>query len=107
MFEVVNKTFEDKLRDFIEKQVLAVMKVLMPRVLEEFHKPDYSYWGRYLSPAEAATYCGFKSGKGLRSFCSGRYEPKKHNERVVRYDREALDALMNGNPIEDYLKQLG
>jgi len=107
MLEIINKKFEEKLKDFIEKHVLEVMRELLLKVLEEYHKPEYAYWGRWLSTEQAATYCGFKSDKGLRSFVFKKYEPKKINERVVRYDREALDVLMNDNPIGNYIKQLG
>jgi hypothetical protein len=105
--KIFDVSFENNLKKFIEEQVLIVMRALMSNLLEEFNKPEYTYWGRWLNPAQASMYCGFKSDKGLRSFCIGRYEPKKINGRVVRYDREALDVLMKENPIDNYKKQLG
>ena len=104
--KLFNSDFENALRTFIEEQVLRVMKTILSSLLEEINKPDYMHWGRYLTPEQAWLYCGYSSEKGLKSMCRNKYTPRKINSKNVRYDREALDAIMAENPIDNYIKQL-
>lgn len=99
---------ENKLEQYIQRCVEKNVKEIVTRLFTELdiYSPQYTQWGRWLKPKQAAIYCGFKSTKGLKSLCNGKYTPPKNNERVVLYDREELDKVVRGNYIDNYLKEL-